>query len=632
MGTIDYRRVSVIAIVSAGILGAVAWYYWPLNHRWMQRRTSEFASPPQTASEGGPAVFVTSKDMFFRTSDGGMIERQLVEEAFLIAARDGMGLQTREDALREGPTNQPPKTPLSLDFSLDKAVISRPKGSRLVLWEKPHMREWCHQTEQTLEDMEKDSRFAFIDGLRRDGFQGAPDRQTPNAPPPDGAEDLVGRLDELSQFAAARAVHAAIHNDGESPQRLGVLVRAYANLGRITRHHWAIDYAVYVARSLLYAQRMVAADPSSPFALWHRAYAYAMAGYYAPALADLSKAKSLNADLSTAPKWVSLLEPLCRYQTDQLKSAAGAATPEERLAAAMAFWTVKSSVGVAQKFDLLGDAITDNPNCFDLQEEACEITGPGPLNDLVESVPQAFGAYLGANLQLQPGLPRSVSDQINSLRRGEANPTGRELVCQSLIKEGDPASDKGEPSWAALGRTVQEDTFVQVRRKADLIAYMWGIDASDYVAQTRDLVADHPFKGVLDAYGHFHDADYGAFHQAVASLPVERLTLAAIDLVRTTDWTGVSSMSTDEEMTMIDNSDSNAIDLDTLISMWEGRNSNEMMQDVLGRLSRVAPDSPWITARSIVDRWNPVAAADFEAKQGNSATVALELGKKITPA
>ena len=74
-------------------------------------------------------------------------------------------------------------------------------------------------------------------------------------------------------------LHEAIRKDGESEARLGVLVRGYAHLGQLTRYHWSIEHQVFIARSLLYAARMVKNNPTSPIPLWHRAYAMALAGF-----------------------------------------------------------------------------------------------------------------------------------------------------------------------------------------------------------------------------------------------------------------------------------------------------------------------------------------------------------------
>src|SRR5207247_5953289 len=80
---------------------------------------------------------------------------------------------------------------------------------------------------------EKYSRGQFVAALKKAGLTGKANVIKPGAPAPAGSEEKLGRLDFLSQFEAVRAAHAAIAADGESPPRLGVLVRGYANLAQL---------------------------------------------------------------------------------------------------------------------------------------------------------------------------------------------------------------------------------------------------------------------------------------------------------------------------------------------------------------------------------------------------------------
>src|SRR5262249_26434699 len=151
---------------------------------------------------------------------------------------------------------------------------------------------------------EKMSRGDFVDALEKAGWSGMANSVKQDAPAPDDTEDRLSQMEELSQFGLLRETHALIRTDGESQQRLGALVRAYANLAQLTRYHWSSEYGIYTARSLLYAQRMVINDPQSAFPLWHRAYARAMAGLNSGALNDLRAAGKLDGE--NPPDWVKL--------------------------------------------------------------------------------------------------------------------------------------------------------------------------------------------------------------------------------------------------------------------------------------------------------------------------------------
>src|SRR5262249_34076855 len=123
---------------------------------------------------------------------------------------------------------------------------------------------------------------------------------------------------------AVRSLHAIIREQGESPELLGALVRAYANLGIQTEYHWNCAPKIFQARALLYSQRLVARDPKSPWGLWHRAYACTMAGLHGLALTDRAEAEKLaqaNKD-RPPPSWVSVIDAGCRFDLARLTKLA----------------------------------------------------------------------------------------------------------------------------------------------------------------------------------------------------------------------------------------------------------------------------------------------------------------------
>ena len=163
-------------------------------------------------------------------------------------------------------------------------------------------------------------------------------------------------------------------------------------------------------------------------------------------------------------------------------------------------------------------ALAVNPTCLRLIDAMCDDTGPGMLNQLTDQGPAMFSQMLGDNLAKMPQFPPAVSDLMTKLRRPGGNPTGRETVCQALIDAGEVGKDKGEPSWAAVGRTIQEITFTQAKRRANLIAEQWGVDASDYVREVHPLIIDHPYKAFIDAEGFVHSNDPQAMIGALVRL------------------------------------------------------------------------------------------------------------------
>ncbi len=488
-----------------------------------------------TASPGHNVVWLAVGQRQAYPKHYGLLAWELYRQAWLIAARDGLGLQTRDQSLREW-RDDPPADQLLTPSVAGKQITIRARSTAdpQVLWTGELVGANFPPTYTAIvETAEKLSRGEFIDALRQHGYTGTSNDVNALAPGQLEAEGLVGHLDELSQLAAIRLTHETIRTDGESPQSLGMLVRAYANLSQLTRLQWSTENRVYAARALLYSQRMVAAEPDSAWALWHRAYARALVGIQGMALADLQRAALLPSP--PPPKWVALLDPFCRYDANKLKDLIAADSSLSPLGAFLAFLTAENTGCQAAEMNLAQSALTANPQCLRLIDAMCDQTGPGMLNELSEQGPQIFSEMLGDQLEKMPAFPKSVIHQIHQLKRPGGNPTGRETICQSLIDQGAPDKDSGEPSWAAVARMIQEITFAQTRRRADLIACQWCVDASDFTTQVQPLVADHPYRSLIQAYGLMHHDDEPAVQTALAAVPRDNLTINAIPLWNVTD-------------------------------------------------------------------------------------------------
>ena len=62
--------------------------------------------------------------------------------------------------------------------------------------------------------------------------------------------EAIDEFNFFSQMAVLRKVHALQRTTGESPQTLAALVRAYANLGQLTKFHWNRPHKAFAARPL----------------------------------------------------------------------------------------------------------------------------------------------------------------------------------------------------------------------------------------------------------------------------------------------------------------------------------------------------------------------------------------------
>jgi hypothetical protein len=234
------------------------------------------AAEEKPAAETPGVVYLQRSTEFDFSRQGspnrGVLLREMARQALLLAARDELGLATRDlwlgDEMPSEGQNQPfevattQKNPRTLvvrrGFSPPGKLVMelQPKAS------PPPPAEGLDSDSLIdyaafLAEMETLSRTKFVQALRQSGFQGRANPLHGEAAAPEDIEKRLGRMSFTSQFAALRRLHAQIHDSGESPARLGTLVRGYANLGMLTEFHWHPAHGVFAARSLLYAQRMV---------------------------------------------------------------------------------------------------------------------------------------------------------------------------------------------------------------------------------------------------------------------------------------------------------------------------------------------------------------------------------------
>jgi hypothetical protein len=270
------------------------------------------------------------------------LNREIVRQAMLIAARDGLGIQTCDETLQESPPDGAHVVDLILSercnrdgkwhIKLSKFEKDQIVGALKPIWEKTYD---CNAAPEKLyadivPKLEADSRGALVEALKTAGLhaeQRAPENAAndsaakPQATPKTEStakelgnkeaqhevaqkagtaatpvltpQELLLMPDFVSQFGAVRAAHQAIRASGETPESLSVLTRGYANLASLTHHHWSSTAEVFTARAWLYGQRMAAANADNSFALANRAYAWALGGSFQNAEADLDRLEKL---------------------------------------------------------------------------------------------------------------------------------------------------------------------------------------------------------------------------------------------------------------------------------------------------------------------------------------------------
>jgi tetratricopeptide (TPR) repeat protein len=471
-----------------------------------QAPAPEPPEPPPAHPLGVPLVYLEPPDYLQqRPLDArayNVLLRELARQALLIAARDGLGVATRDGALREElPDGLPAENRLHLDpvFRLGKPLaftLGRgPAGSRRALWQReasPAVMLVPEDLTAVLEAAELMSRTSFLNALRRAGFDGKP-RPAGAAGVPGEVEDLLAEMNFVSQYAALRRLHELARTGGESPRLTGALARGYAHLGVLTECHWSSAHKVFKARALLYAQRLAAAEPGSPWGLWHRAYATGLAGMHAAALKDLARAAELAGKAGTQPPaWVGLVEALCRFDTAWLQRP-----PSDprlaQLAALLRYLTVESPAAVRLSLATAEEVLKAAPDCGRVHDGIAELGGVATRHRTTLSNMEAFGEMLPRRLAALPGLPSGAKEALDG---GAPEPA----VLGALVEAGRGAGEGGEPSWAVLGRLAEEGRFTQVCARLTFVRDMWAVPVDEELAAYLPLVRGHPYEAFVGSF------------------------------------------------------------------------------------------------------------------------------------
>jgi hypothetical protein len=457
-----------------------------------------------------------------------LLIRELERQALLLCARDEMGLYTRDEVLREfdaRDSNAPPALRVSFDFDPEVGTFRShtawtrdPASNGSADGTLPQLPgDTLPDVALSLRVAEATSRTSWRRVLEKAGYQVGLVRDDPDAPAPDGVEPLLYQTTPFAPFAAVQRTHAMIREKGESQARLSALARGYANLGLLTRFHWSTDHQVFAARSLLYGQRMVVRWPRSALSYWSLAYAEAQAGMHNAALVELTRATRIQATGGDAgravPPWVELIRPVCEYDLAKLTSAIAADAAQPQLAALCAFGSVEQCGSHALVLEVGDATLRFNPACFAIMDGMYTAAGVAPGARLTALAPFALARSLPDDLALMPNGPAGTGAPVKALAsaagRADAEldvgaagiaPEDR-LVADTASALVGASSTRCEPSFVAAGRLIQETTFVHVARRAEFITERWGWDGSDYVAAARPLVAEHPLRQFVWAYG-----------------------------------------------------------------------------------------------------------------------------------
>jgi tetratricopeptide (TPR) repeat protein len=432
----------------------------------------------------------------FQQVNLGLLSRELIRQGFLIAARDERRLATRDAVIGEPPGDAPGEASLEIASTLregaDGQVAVRrrgPNADALAASDLPFTP--SSPLSGLVERVEALSRTEFPAALDKAGLRGGPNAIAAEGEVPEGVEDRLSHLGFVGTFAALRDLHGAIRAEGESPARLGALVRGYSHLGVLTETLWHPTHHAYKARALLYAQRMAARDPKGPRGLWHRAYAEALVGMHREALADLeaaAKAKEASGGPDEPPAWVGLIDALAHCDAGRLRVEDG---PHRGLAALLRLKLVEYPMGTGPSHEAAKELLALEPECFRACSTLSRAAGIGILHVTTTFGPQALARLVPESLKTLEALPPGASAAID---RGAVQAG----VPEALAEAGGPGRDAGEPSWGALGHLIRETHFEQTCRRMLFMKRQWGVPTDEYWAEVGPSLAGHRYRPFLE--------------------------------------------------------------------------------------------------------------------------------------
>ena len=234
------------------------------------------------------------------------------------------------------------------------------------------------------------------------------------------------------------------------------------------------------SRSLLYAERLVNLDKKGPFSLRHRAYAQALAGLHWGALEDLKAALTQSsdekpaADLTDTP-WEPLIDKMCRYDFAALQQQPPPAELRE-LGALVAYKVVENSTCENQTLVTGRDVLAITPESYLVCDSMCRYSGVSNRHMTTVHGPVTMRETLAKRLQGMPSLPDATAKVLQAqagqqfdrnLDPAWAAGPDRIALIESLVDSGEVAKDQLEPSWQALGRLIEDVTFVHIYRRLE---------------------------------------------------------------------------------------------------------------------------------------------------------------------
>ncbi|MBY0588246.1 hypothetical protein K2X85_13800 [bacterium] len=438
-------------------------------------------------------------------SHTGLLAREIIRQAVLMSAREEFGLVTRDETLGDPKGDGEWLTletmsevlldgSATYQISCESEKVPFDSFAQLKFRHLSTGLDYGDLSRVCLESARKD----VAKGLEGVGFS----RRDPSLVAanrkelPDEVRKLVAHFSPLSQFAAVRRLHSDMAKDGATPAHFAALSEAYTNLGVLCHPLWLSQTEAFLARGLLYADRVLESDPTSPQGDWSKAYALAMMGCYPLARESIASAeKKSGARASTPAAWESLLLPLVEGDWQGIEAAVKKGKPgfewgEWARWRSMGgdFWMGRRVAEVAR------DHVESNgPLCVPLTFQLFHSSAINNSHLAMRSFLPALADETERYVSKLVSLPDSIADDV------QEGPAGLLSTTQKLIELA--AKDRAEPSTAALALLIEDLVLSHSVSTLRFMKERWGVPWGDYYAMVEPLVRHHPYRSFLSLAG-----------------------------------------------------------------------------------------------------------------------------------
>lgn len=427
-------------------------------------------------------------------------QREIPRQALLLAARHEFDLLTRDESLGEPVDPASPDciraTTRSFVETSTEAEFFR-SGKSFFKGDVKLIADDLRIFRDPLEWAEGISRTELPAALERAGYVRRPLKKNPAAKVPEDLARQLEVMDHVSMFAAVRRLHALLREQGESPEIIGALSRAYTHLAYLTQH--APDCRTYVfhVRAALYAQRLVALQPESPWGYWHRAYVFIVVGFRNQAQADLAKAVELGGKFETAPEWVRLTDFAWRYKIGELQKVATQPQSPVRQAAAV-FWILSNDFSTRKQYrcHTAKQALEVAPHCLNFIAEMGDAGDEDKFREASELTVRTHALLIDTRLREVSDLPNTIRTALITFRK-DAHLLVLANLAQVIMRAG--RSDSQEFSWSILGSTIQQWNAEPMLRRAWIDDRNAGGDYDDYLKKNLTAVEGTVYQPILVA-------------------------------------------------------------------------------------------------------------------------------------